>query len=68
MLVAVELVNELGLEATTEPVGPAIARILAVDPPSVARLRRADAPGFVALARRLHQCWLEWDERVIVAP
>jgi predicted RNA-binding Zn ribbon-like protein len=55
LLVAVELVNELGLEATTEPVGPAIARILAVDPPSVARLRRADAPGFVALAHRLHE-------------
>ena len=40
---AVDLVN-----------GVDVADVLAVDPPSVARFRKADVPGFVALAERLH--------------
>jgi predicted RNA-binding Zn ribbon-like protein len=57
--VAVELVNALAVEhahgrasAATEP-RPVIERILAVDPPSRARLDDRDVPGFIALARRL---------------
>jgi predicted RNA-binding Zn ribbon-like protein len=57
--VAVDLVNSLTLHD-----GPAPARehavallktILAMDPASVAALRAADAPGFVALARSLRE-------------
>jgi predicted RNA-binding Zn ribbon-like protein len=56
---AVELVNALALEhAYGRPVpasdaAPALRRVLAVDPPSVAQLSEADTPGFIALARRL---------------
>jgi predicted RNA-binding Zn ribbon-like protein len=50
---AVELVNQLS-RPPSEPTRAAVARILAVDPPSVAQLRERDVPGFVALARRLH--------------
>jgi predicted RNA-binding Zn ribbon-like protein len=38
-----------------ERIQPAIANVIAVDPPSVARLRKADAPGFLALARSLRR-------------
>jgi predicted RNA-binding Zn ribbon-like protein len=59
VLAAVELVNELGVEResgapmpTSEAVS-AIARIVAVDPPSVAALDEGHVPAFVALARQL---------------
>lgn len=59
VLSSVELVNELALTraygrpmAAQDPL-PAIARVLAVDPPSLAQLTPADAPGFIALAQRL---------------
>ena len=61
--VAVDLVNELapvpGGQGGPLPEGmlPAIARILAVDPPSVARLRKGDIPGFLALARDLRRVY-----------
>ena len=61
LLAAVELVNEVALgpargrPAAGDAVLPAIARVLAVDPPSAARLGEADVPGFTALARRLHE-------------
>ena len=61
VLTAVELVNELataparGTPMPTNDVLAALARILAVDPPSVAQLREGDAPRFVALARRLNE-------------
>ena len=53
---AVQLVNDLAPRAPGGPpppreVLPALARILAVDPPSVAQLRPRDARGFLALAR-----------------
>jgi predicted RNA-binding Zn ribbon-like protein len=57
--VSVELVNALAIDnAGGKPVPmteavPAIAQVLAVDPPSVAQLSEGDAAGFVALARRL---------------
>jgi len=56
---ATGLVNELALagagDLSTDATLAAIARILAVDPPSVARLRRSDVAGFTALAHRLHE-------------
>lgn len=61
ILAAVELVNELALEyAYGRPMpandaATAIGRVLAVDPPSVAQLSEADAPGFIALAHRLRE-------------
>jgi predicted RNA-binding Zn ribbon-like protein len=60
VLTSVELINELaaGHRGTAKPTNDilaALARILAVDPPSVAQLRDGDAPGFVGLARRLHE-------------
>ena len=61
VLAAVELVNELasadlgGEAPPRERILPVLSRILAVDPPSVARLARGDAPGFLALARSLRQ-------------
>jgi predicted RNA-binding Zn ribbon-like protein len=60
MLTAVELVNELSIGHAYGRAKPpadahaAVAMILAVDPPSAARLRAGDAPGFVVLAGRLH--------------
>ena len=62
VLASVDLVNGLALgsaRGAPRPARPrscpAIARVLAVDPPSVARLSEADGPGFVALAHRLHE-------------
>jgi len=59
VLASVELVSALAIDhaggkpvPVTEAV-PAIAQVLAVDPPSVAQLSEGDAAGFVALARRL---------------
>ena len=57
---AVQLVNDLAPRAPGPPappqrVRPALTRILAVDPPSVAMLRPRDTPGFLALARALRQ-------------
>jgi len=51
--VAVDLVNALAPDRAPDELLPAIAAVLAVDPPSVAQLGPADGPGFVALARRL---------------
>ena len=59
MLASVALVNELALghaggkPMPTSGARPALARVLAVDPPSVAQLTDGHGPGFVALARRL---------------
>jgi len=57
LLVAVELVNELASPSRGDPQATdslaALARILAVDPPSVAQLGPGDEPGFRALAQRL---------------
>ena len=61
VLAAVELVNALSVGQAygraRPPADPhaAMARILAVDPPSAARLRARDVPGFIALAGRLHE-------------
>lgn len=62
--VAVQLVNELAPRAAGGPPPPrqvlsALARILAVDPPSVAQLRPGDARGFLALARVLRQVFVD---------
>jgi hypothetical protein len=64
VLVAAELVNELtrgdqtGVDRKAR-ILPALARILAVDPPSVAQLRPTDGPGFLALARSLGQVYAD---------
>jgi hypothetical protein len=56
-LVAVELVNALapGYPGGARPEErlPAIAKVLAVDPPSVSRLSEGNTPGFLRLARFL---------------
>jgi predicted RNA-binding Zn ribbon-like protein len=57
---SVDLVNELlvvpdGGRLDPDRAVPAIAKVLAVDPPSVAQLSRGDAPGFMSLARHLHR-------------
>jgi predicted RNA-binding Zn ribbon-like protein len=62
--VAVQLVNDLAPRAPGGPappteILPALARILAVDPPSVAQLRPRDTRGFLALARVLRQVFLD---------
>lgn len=56
VLVSVDLVNGLAV-ADTPASGrvPAVAAMLAVDPPSVARLSDRDMPGFIALAQRLRR-------------
>jgi predicted RNA-binding Zn ribbon-like protein len=56
VFVTVDLINELAVSGVprAETV-PAVARILAIDPPSVALLDDNDAPGFVALAERLRR-------------
>ena len=60
VLLSVNLVNALALHhahgralTTAEPL-PAIARVLAIDPPTLARLSDRDVPGLIALAHRLH--------------
>jgi predicted RNA-binding Zn ribbon-like protein len=61
VIASVNLINELALGhargkrvSATETI-PAVARVLADDPPSLAQLRGDDAPGFIALARRLRE-------------
>jgi predicted RNA-binding Zn ribbon-like protein len=55
--VAVNLVNDLAREAPADQgrLLQTLARILAVDPPSLAQLRPSDAPGFLGLSRALSQ-------------
>jgi predicted RNA-binding Zn ribbon-like protein len=57
VLTAVELVNDLAARSVPgEPrdaVLRLLARILAIDPPSVAELGRRDVPGFLELAQRM---------------
>lgn len=59
VLVAIDLANELapnglgGQAPPAERVLPALARILAADPPSVAQLSPGVAPGLLALARSM---------------
>src|SRR5262245_970246 len=55
VLTAVELINELAraVAGSGDAILPALARVLAIDRPSVDRLRSRDVPGFVALARQL---------------
>jgi predicted RNA-binding Zn ribbon-like protein len=55
--VAVDLVNDMDPDAGVA----GLARILAVDPPSVARLGPTDLPGFGALAHRLHEVFVDLD-------
>jgi predicted RNA-binding Zn ribbon-like protein len=46
--------------ADVDPLG-AIRRVLAVDPPSLAKLKRRDAPGFIALAEQLRGVFADLD-------
>ncbi len=58
ILAALELVNQLAIgqpEGDTDATLAALGEILAVDPPSVAQLRRTHVPAFVALAGELHE-------------
>jgi predicted RNA-binding Zn ribbon-like protein len=50
--VAVDLVNDLVVDPAADPM-TVLRRVLAVDPPSLSALRRADVGGFVHLAERL---------------
>lgn len=54
---AIQLANDLAPRGKQAPRGeralPALAKILAIDPPSVAQLSQGEAPGFLALARSL---------------
>ena len=67
VLTAVELVNELFIGQAygraKPPADPhaSVARILAFDRPSAARLRAGDVPGFVVLAGRLHEVFEDLD-------
>jgi CGNR zinc finger len=68
VIVAVELVNETTVEhAFGRPVPgtdlfPGLRRLLMeFDPPSAAQLRRRDVPGFMTLASRLRQVFLDLD-------
>jgi predicted RNA-binding Zn ribbon-like protein len=63
--VAVRLVNELvpgGQAQAKERILPALEDALAVDPPSLAQLRPADAPGFLTLARAMRQVFHDLHE------
>jgi predicted RNA-binding Zn ribbon-like protein len=51
--VAVALVNALAVPGAVGGTRPAVASVLAVDPPSVAQLRDRDVAGFTALAAEL---------------
>jgi hypothetical protein len=53
LLVSIELVNELVVQPT-EPPGVAVRRVLAVDPPTLAKLHDDDVLGFAALAARVY--------------
>lgn len=71
LAVAVGLVNELTLERAfgravprADPL-PAIREVLAIDPPSAARLRARDVAGFVALARRLREVFRSIDHGAV---
>jgi hypothetical protein len=61
VVAAMELVNVLAIDNTQgrpRPTGdelPALRRVLAIDPPSVAQLGPGDVPGFVALAHQLQE-------------
>jgi predicted RNA-binding Zn ribbon-like protein len=67
VIIAANLVNELATEhAFGRPAGradpfTAVRRILEIDPPSAARLRQGDVPGFVALAKRLREVFGDLD-------
>jgi len=62
LLAAVELVNGLALAPVTAGEARAVvAAVLRVDPPSVARLRAGDLPGFTDLADRLHAVFADLD-------
>jgi predicted RNA-binding Zn ribbon-like protein len=58
---AVELVNAAAIEhargkpVPSQGIRPALADVLAIDPPSVAQLSDANAPGLVALAHQLRE-------------
>jgi predicted RNA-binding Zn ribbon-like protein len=65
VLVSIELVNELatshayGRTVLAESPMTLLAQVLAVDPPSVVRLRRRNVSGFVHLAVRMRQVFDE---------
>jgi hypothetical protein len=73
VLVAVDLVNEVArLEAGSRgglppAMLPAIAGVLAVDPPSVAQLKKADVPGFVGLVTALRLVFQDLHQRDVDA-
>ena len=66
-IISVGLVNELATQhAFGRPVRPAdpfaaIRQVLEIDPPSAKRLRKGDVPGFIALARRLREVFVNLD-------
>jgi predicted RNA-binding Zn ribbon-like protein len=59
--VAVALVNALAVPDAGHAARPAIAAVLAVDPPSVTQLRERDVPGFVGLAAELRAVFDDLD-------
>jgi predicted RNA-binding Zn ribbon-like protein len=69
LLVAVELVNALasGRAVDRGKAPPVIARVLAVDRPSIDLLRDGDAPGFLRLARALRPVFQDLQHRDVDA-
>jgi len=64
VLAAVELVNELAHRSDPKPAKrmlAALTKVLAVDPPSAAKLRGSDAPEFLRLAQGLRQVFRDLD-------
>lgn len=62
LLVSEELANEFGDERAVLPAREAVAalaRILAIDPPSVEQLTQTHVPAFAALARRLRSVFAD---------
>jgi predicted RNA-binding Zn ribbon-like protein len=66
LFVALDLANEPALrpeaDATRDEIARAVARILSVDPPSVAGLRPSDVPGFRGLALELRLVFQALDD------
>lgn len=59
VFVAIELVNQLRVASAEDPM-TALAQILAVDPPSVARLKAKHVRGFEQLADELHTVFIDF--------
>jgi predicted RNA-binding Zn ribbon-like protein len=70
LLVAESLANELGDDRAALPARAAlaaVARILAIDPPSLEQLTQSHVPAFAALARQLRSVFADLERREVDA-